>query len=309
MLTGRFAPSPSAPLHLGNLRTALLAWAAARSRGGRFLIRIEDLTTSAGDERTAAVAADQLADLAAVGITHDGEVVRQSERRHLYDAAIARLVDAGLTYPCYCTRREIRDAAVAPHGPDPDGAYPGTCRHLSATARHALERDGRRPALRLRADGARVTVTDEMVGTLSVVVDDLVLRRADGEVAYNLAVVVDDADQGVTQVVRGDDLWETTPRQVLLQQLLDLPTPEYLHVPLVLAADGRRLSKRDGAVTLADRTELGEDVAEVVGMLAGSAGLAEPGERLDAATVADRFALPRLVRDPWVFRDGRAARA
>lgn len=272
-------------------------------------MRVEDLTTGFDGRVAAEVAAGQLADLDALGLTHDGDVVRQSERRDLYDDAIARLVDAGRTYPCFCTRREIREASSAPHGPHPDGAYPGTCSTLSRSRVRELQREGRRPALRLRADRVEVTATDVLAGPMIAEVDDLVLRRADGQVAYNLAVVVDDAEQGVGQVVRGDDLWETTPRQVLLQQLLDLPTPEYLHVPLVLAADGRRLSKRDGAVTLADRTELGEDVAEVVGMLAGSAGLAEPGERLDAATVADRFALPRLVRDPWVFRDGRAARA
>jgi glutamyl-tRNA synthetase len=299
--TGRFAPSPSAALHLGNLRTALLAWCSARAGDGRFLVRIEDLTTSVGDPRAAAVADGQLRDLAALGLDHDGEVVRQSERHELYAAALARLEGAGLTYPCYCTRREIREASVAPHGPTPGGVYPGTCRDLGAAAQRRLEAGGRRPALRLRAGSAEVAVHDELHGALTSRVDDLVLRRADGEVAYNLAVVVDDAEQGVDQVVRGDDLLETTPRQVLLQRLLDLPTPTYLHVPLVLGPTGERLAKRDGAVTLEDRVRLGEDAADVVGALAASAGLAEPGERLVAAEVADRFDVERLERRPWVL--------
>lgn len=307
MTTGRFAPSPSAPLHLGNLRTALLAWAAARSVGGRFLVRIEDLTTSSGDPAAAAVAAGQLADLEALGLTHDGDVVHQSERRALYDEAIARLIDAGLTYPCFCTRREIREASSAPHGAHTDGEYPGTCATLSEAVVRRLDEAGRRPALRLRAGGVEVTATDVLAGPMTARVDDLVLRRADGQVAYNLAVVVDDAHQGVDQVVRGDDLWETTPRQVLLQHLLGLPTPEYLHVALALGPDGARLAKRDGAVTLQDRLASGEDVASVVGMLAHSAGLAEPGDRLTADEVAQRFDVGLLRREPWVF--GRAGDA
>ncbi len=299
--TGRFAPSPSAPLHLGNLRTALLAWCAARAEDGRFLLRVEDLTTSPTDERAAAIAVDQLSDLATLGITHDGEVVRQSERADLYRAAVDDLVDRGLTYPCFCTRREIRAASVAPHGPAAEGAYPGTCRRLTDSDRLRLEAEGRRPALRLRAEGVEVEVVDRLLGRRTAVVDDLVLRRADGEPAYNLAVVVDDAAQGVDQVVRGDDLWETTPRQVLLQRLLGVATPEYLHVPLVLGPDHQRLSKRDGAVTLADRFALGEDVEAVVGLLAGSAGLARPGERLVADQVVERFDVDRLVRTPWVL--------
>lgn len=147
-----------------------------------------------------------------------------------------------------------------------------------------------------------MSVSDALLGTQEVAVDDLVIRRADGVVAYNLAVVVDDADQEVDQVVRGDDLWETTPRQVLLQQLLGFPTPGYLHVPLVLGPSGERLSKRDGAVTLADRLAAGESVPELLGRLAASAGLAVDGERLAAIDVATRFDAERLVRDPWVFR-------
>jgi glutamyl-tRNA synthetase len=225
-MTGRFAPSPTGDLHLGNLRTALLAWLFARKAGGRFLMRMEDLDTARvrpGAEQR------QLADLRAIGIDWDGPVVRQSERIALYEAAVRRLD----TYPCFCTRAEIREAASAPHGPV--GFYPGTCRELTDAERAQREAAGRPPALRVRADGS---------------VDDFVVRRGDGAFAYNLAVVVDDADMGVEQVVRGDDLAESTPRQIWLGRALGLPVPDYVHVPLVLGPDGARLAKRHGAVTL-----------------------------------------------------------
>ncbi len=295
--TGRFAPSPSGPLHLGNLRTALLAWCFARSEGGTFLVRMEDLTTEASAESEA----EQLESLALLGLCHDGEVVRQSERRGLYDEALDELTGAGLTYPCFCSRREIRDAASAPHGPSPEGSYPGTCAEL--TEREVAERraEGSREALRLRAGSAQVELRDRLRGVHSGVVDDFVLRRGDGVAAYNLAVVVDDAAQQVTQVVRGDDLLETTPRQVLLQQLLGLPTPEYVHVPLVLGADGQRLSKRHGAVTLAERIASGESPRRVLGLLAASVGLAQAGECLEAPEVLRRFDPALLSDEPWIF--------
>jgi glutamyl-tRNA synthetase len=293
---GRFAPSPSGPLHLGNLRTALLAWCAARHDASPFLVRMEDLTT--GAEPVAE--AEQLADLAFLGLDHDGPVLRQSERRIEHHAALDRLTAAGRTYPCWCTRREIAAAAAAPHGPV-DGAYPGTCRDLSPAERRERERSGRAPALRLHAGGAEVEVRDRLHGSIGGVVDDVVLCRADGVPAYNLAVVVDDAEQGIDEVVRGEDLLSVTPTQVHLQQLLGLPTPAYLHVPLVLAPDGRRLAKRDGAVTLTQRRALGETAAQVVGRLAASAGLADQGEELNPVTVAERFDVTRLERRPWVF--------
>ena len=299
MDVGRFAPSPSGPLHLGNLRTAALAWCAARSAGGRYLVRMEDLTTGAA----APAEAGQLADLSALGLDHDGPVVRQSERRDRYDAALARLTAADLTYECFCSRREVREAATAPHGDPTDhtGAYPGTCRRLSAAERAERRAAGRVPALRLRADRRRVTVTDHRCGRQTVPVDDVVVCRADGVAAYHLAVVVDDAAQGVTQVVRGDDLWPSTPVQVLMQQLLGYPTPEYLHVPLVLGPDGRRLAKRHGAVTLADRAALGERPEQVLGALAGSLGWASPGESLDAARLLARYDPASLPDGPTVW--------
>jgi glutamyl-tRNA synthetase len=244
-MTGRFAPSPTGDLHLGNLRTALLAWLFARSGGGRFLMRVEDLDRGrvrpGMEER-------QLADLRAVGVDWDGPVVRQSERLDLYADALARLD----TYECFCTRAEIREAASAPHGALPEGAYPGTCRELSYAERAAFEAAGRRPALRVRAGAASMEVSDQLLGRVSGAVDDFVVRRGDGAFAYNLAVVVDDGEQSVDQVVRGADLLESTPRQVWLARTLGLPEPSYAHVPLVLGPDGARLAKRHGAVTLRD---------------------------------------------------------
>lgn len=298
MTTGRFAPSPTGDLHIGNLRTALLAWLSARSGGGRFLVRMEDLDrvqASVEHERS------QLHDLAALGLDWDGEVVRQSERFHLYEAAIGRLADAGLVYPCYCTRREIREASAAPHdGPLPDGAYPGTCRELTAAERNERELAGRPPALRLRAEVGEVTVEDELLGSITAVVDDVVLRRNDGVPAYNLAVVVDDAAQGVDQVVRGDDLASSTPRQAHLADLLDLSRPRYAHVPLVLAPTGQRLAKRDGAVTLAELAELGVTAVDLLQQLSQSLRLSLPGELVTAADLVDRFEPSLIPRTPWI---------
>jgi glutamyl-tRNA synthetase len=283
--TGRFAPTPSGDLHLGNLRTALLAWCFARHDDGRFLIRVEDLTTGAEPIRSA----EQLEDLSTIGVDHDGPIVVQSDRRDRYEAALARLAAEGRTYRCFCSRRDIREAAAAPHGPSIEGGYPGTCRLLDATEVSRRLAEGRPAATRLRADAAVVRVQDRIVGTVEEPVDDFVVRRADGVAAYNLAVVLDDADQGVDQVVRGDDLVHTTPRQVLLQQLLDLPTPQYVHVPLVYGPDGERLAKRHGAITLRDQLAQGRTPASVVGRLAASFGLADAGEELTAADVLARF--------------------
>jgi glutamyl-tRNA synthetase len=300
--TGRFAPSPTGPLHLGNLRTALLAWLFARSSGGRFLVRMEDLdrVTSSRDHEQR-----QLQDLAALGLDWDGEVVRQSERFHRYDAAIVRLAEQGLVYECFCTRREIREAAAAPHGDGPELAYPGTCRDLTDQERDARRAAGRPPALRLRAGGVVVRVHDRLHGEVEAVVDDVVLRRNDGVPAYNLAVVVDDAAQGVEEVVRGDDLLLSTPRQVHLARLLGLPTPGHAHVPLVLGPDGQRLAKRHGAVTLADQAAAGHDARAVLGQLAGSLGLAAPGERPTASDLVGRFDPGALPRAPWVLDPAR----
>ena len=273
---GRFAPSPSGTLHVGNLRTALLAWLFARSAGARFLVRIEDLDPGRSRDEAAA---GQLADLAAIGLDWDGPVVRQSERTAAYQAALDALDDAGLLYPCFCTRAEIRGATTAPHAGEAAaaGRYPGTCRSLTAAERAERLAAGRPAALRVRAGAAEVTVDDRLHGPVTGVVDDLVVRRNDGAHAYNLAVVVDDAEQGIGEVVRGDDLLDATPSQAWLQRALGLPTPNYAHVPLMLGPDGARLAKRHGAVTLADLARDGMGPERVRATLAVSAGLIAPG--------------------------------
>jgi glutamyl-tRNA synthetase len=295
--TGRFAPSPTGSLHVGNLRTALLAWCFARHGGGRFLLRVEDLQPH---PRSAEFARRQQADLAALGLDWDGPVLRQSDRRDRHDAVLAELEARGLTYPCYCSRREVREAAEAPHGA-PAGAYPGTCRTLDGARRRRLEGEGRRPALRLRGPGAVRRVVDRLHGPVAALVDDLVLRRNDGVPAYNLAVVVDDADQGVDDVVRGDDLLSSTPRQAHLADVLGLPRPTWAHVPLVVGRDGQRLAKRHGAVTLEDLGRAGLHPAAVRSVLAASVGLAEPGEPVTVAEVLERFEPAAVPLEPWVW--------
>lgn len=260
-VTGRFAPSPTGDLHLGNLRTAMAAHASARTQGGRFLIRFEDLDrVTSSRER----ASQQLIDLASVGVTWDETPVFQSERFDVYEDVLTQLTKRELTYECFCSRREIREAAEAPHGAPV--TYPGTCRDLTEAERNE-RRATRPPALRLRSGGVAVGFVDVRFGLVSGHADDVVLRRSDGVPAYNLAVVVDDADQGVTEVVRGEDLLAVTASQVALQHLLGLPTPLYNHVPLMLGGDGERLAKRHGAVTLADMAAQGRSADEVAAML------------------------------------------
>jgi glutamyl-tRNA synthetase len=279
---GRFAPSPTGVLHLGNLRTALLAWLFARSAGARFLLRVEDLDS--GRVRPG-LAEQQLADLAAIGLDWDGEVVAQSSRLALYEDALARLD----TYECFCTRAEIRQSVSAAHGP-PD-RYPGTCRELTPEQRDERRAAGRAPALRVRAGGT-LRFEDRLLGPFEGPVDDFVVRRNDGAFAYNLAVVVDDAAQGVGEVVRGADLVDSTPRQLWLFRALGSAEPSYAHVPLVLGPDGRRLAKRHGDVTLRE-----VDPLDAVAWMGASLGLegATPREMLP------RFDPGRLPRAPTVY--------
>ncbi|GAA2058141.1 tRNA glutamyl-Q(34) synthetase GluQRS [Williamsia deligens] len=292
---GRFAPSPSGDLHVGNLRTALLAWLFARHTGRSFLLRIEDL-----DDRSSSEVADrQVADLTAIGLDFDGDPVVQSQRRSRYDEVIDGLDTAGMTFECFCTRKEILAAPRAPHSPP--GAYPGTCRDLDEGERAERRESGRPPAIRLRSDITEFTVQDELCGTFTGVVDDFVLRRGDGVAAYNLAVVVDDADSGVDQVVRADDLLSSTPRQAYLAQVLGLPVPTYAHVPLVLNTFGTRLAKRDGAVTLTTLASVGVSAERVRAQLAGSLGLGDGSETPDPATLLARFDPSKIPAGPWIL--------
>ncbi|MEJ6013916.1 tRNA glutamyl-Q(34) synthetase GluQRS [Corynebacterium sp. H127] len=276
-MIGRYAPSPSGDLHFGNLRTALLAWLFARVDGGSFLIRVEDVDSG---RSSAESAARQLEDLAAIGLDWDDEVLYQSTRSEAYSAALAALP----TYECFCSRKDIQEASRAPHAIP--GSYPGTCRD------GAVPKPDKAPALRLRSAVSSFTVHDYFVGEYSGDVDDMILRRGDGDWAYNLAVVVDDAYQGVNQVVRGDDLLSSAPRQAYLASLLGLPVPEYVHVPLVLSPAGKRLAKRDGAVTL---REMGIDFA--MHKLAASLGL-KPGSAQELLAQFDPAAVPR---EPVIF--------
>lgn len=311
-MTGRFAPSPTGALHLGNLRTAAIAWMSARSSGADFLVRMEDLDprqSSRVHEET------QLDELRAIGLDWDRIVVRQSERFDRYGDAIDDLRDRGLVYECFCSRREIRAeieaAPLAPHLPA--GSYPGTCRDLDEFTRRRRRESGRPPALRLRTDGETISFRDLVHGRVEAGVDDVVLRRNDGTPAYNLAVVIDDAEQGVTEVVRGDDLLLSTSRHLHLQDLLDLPHPTYAHVPLVLGDDGERLAKRHGAVTLEELDVAGVGPSRVVSWIGASLGLDLPGdsgEPVDLGELSSRFEWASVTDQPCQvpeFASGRDA--
>lgn len=295
-LVGRYAPSPTGALHLGNLRTALIGWALARQGGGRFVLRFEDLDARSREPFRAL----QLTDLAALGIDWDGEPLVQSNCRSRYEEAFAQLKAAGLVYECYCSRRELSQIASAPH--TPPGAYPGYCRGLSpaerARKRKELADIGRGPALRLRSNQETLTFTDAVYGPQTGVVDDFVLRRSDGVLSYNFVCVVDDAYQGVTQVCRGRDLLSSVARQNYLHQLLGSTPPSWVHVPLVLNQTGQRLAKRDGAVTLAELGERGVNNAEILGLLSSSLGFA-PVET--ASQFCQQFDLSKMCREDWRF--------
>jgi glutamyl-tRNA synthetase len=286
---GRYAPSPTGELHLGNLRTAVLAWLFARWTDRQFLLRMEDL--DAGRVRPG-LAEQQVADLTALGLDFDGVPVVQSQRAPAYAAALA--VIANRTYECFCTRRDIANAASAPHGAP--AVYPGTCRGLTEQQR-AERRRSRTPALRLRADGAVQSVYDVLHGMVTGHVDDFVVQRNDGVASYNLAVVVDDAESGVDQVVRGDDLLPSAVNQAYLAGLLGHPAPTYAHVPLAVNAQGRRLAKRDGAVTLSDLAAMGVGPPQVLRLIANSLHLPTPDRLPDLLAFFDPARLPRR---PWV---------
>ena len=266
---GRFAPTPSGRMHLGNVFAALLAWLSVRSRDGEMVLRMEDLDTA----RTSGEYAETLReDLAWLGLDYDRETPAQSQRTEAYDRAFSLLEEKGLLYPCYCTRSQLH-SVNAPHLSDGTYVYPGTCRNLTEAQRAAFSRP---PAWRVMVDDREWVVRDRVQGEYRCVLSrdcgDMVIRRADGVYVYQLAVTVDDGEAGVTEVVRGMDLLSSAPRQMYLQTLLGLPHPEYAHVPMLLAADGRRLSKRDRDLDLGElRKRLKPE--QLIGWLAHAAGL------------------------------------
>jgi glutamyl-tRNA synthetase len=298
VIRGRYAPSPTGDLHLGNLRTALLAWLFARWAGGQFVLRVEDL-----DRPRVRSGATQrmLDDLRWLGIDWDeGPDVGgpyapyvQSERQALYAGYLQRLQDMGLVYPCYCSRAEIARAASAPHE-DEGPRYPRTCRDLSIEQRRQHESNGRRPSLRFRVDDERlVTFYDLLAGRqqqhVQNVIGDFIVRRADGIFAYQFAVVVDDALMHINQVVRGADLLASTARQILLFEALGFPVPTFAHVPLMLDSEGKRLSKRLQSEGLEPLRAAGATPAQIVGQLAAGCGLVKEETEMSIMELAQQY--------------------
>ena len=290
---GRFAPTPSGRMHLGNVFAALLAWVSVRSRGGEMVLRMEDLDTQRTSEEYAQVLRD---DLRWLGLTWDRETPPQSQRGSVYDTYFQRLREMGLLYPCYCTRSQLH-SVNAPHLSDGTYVYPGTCRDLTEEQRSAF---GRSPAWRVRVPDRLWTLEDRVQGVSTWNLDrdcgDMVVRRADGVYVYQLAVTVDDGEAGVTEVVRGMDLLSSAPRQMYLQELWGFPHPEYAHVPMLLAPDGRRLSKRDRDLDLGQLQKF-YSPQQLLGQLACSAGLLEKPEAVSAQELAAVFSWDKIKKE------------
>ncbi len=296
LIRGRYAPSPTGDLHLGNLRTALLAWLFARSAGGQFVLRIEDLDRPRVRPGTSE---RMLSDLRWLGLDWDeGPDIggpyapyTQSERQEIYRSYLQRLADR--VYPCYCSRAEIARAASAPNE-DEGPRYPGTCRNLTQQQRRQHEARNRPPSLRFRADDERIiSFTDLLAGAVKQQVQqtigDFIVCRADGIFAYQFAVVVDDALMRINQIVRGADLLQSTPRQLLLYEALGFPAPTFAHVPLLLDEHGKRFSKRIQSAGLGPLRAAGAAPEQVVGQLAAACGLVEQGEHISASELAHRY--------------------
>ena len=295
---GRFAPTPSGRMHLGNVFAALIAWLSVRSRDGEMVLRMEDLDT----QRTSAEFAETLRDdLRWLGLTWDRETPAQSQRSAVYDKYFKILREKGLLYPCYCTRSQLH-SVNAPHLSDGTYVYPGTCRNLTEGERAAFHRA---PAWRVVVPDRVWTVEDKIQGTyrcnLATECGDMVVRRADGVYVYQLAVTVDDGEAGVTEVVRGMDLLSSAPRQMYLQELFGFPHPEYAHVPMLLAPDGRRLSKRDRDLDLGIlRQRLSREA--LLGVLAFAAGLIDQEVSVSLKELTKEFSWKKLSGD-HIFLD------
>jgi glutamyl-tRNA synthetase len=302
---GRLAPSPTGYAHLGNAWAFLLAWLSVRAQNGRLILRVEDIDP----QRSKPEFIDALLeDMSWLGLDWDegpdvagpAQPYLQSRRKGCYEDALARLDAAGATYPCFCTRRELRNLASAPHVEDIGSPYPGTCRQLDETQRAVLFGAGCRAAVRLRCFGEEVSFTDILRGEermrLADCGGDFALRRSDGVISYQLAVAVDDAAMGITEVVRGRDILYSTPRQIVLQRLLGYATPRYAHIPLLLDNNGERLAKRHQSLTLRGLRQQGVDARRIVGLLSRMAGLNPQEMPVGPGWLLPRFALARLPK-------------
>ena len=293
---GRFAPTPSGRMHLGNIFSALLCWLSARSMGGEVLLRIEDLDTLRCTRENADILKD---DLCWLGLVWDREAPAQSTRSEYYEGIMERLRERGELFPCWCTRGDLKNAPNAPHAADGHPIYPGTCRGLTEEERRVLAAK-KSPLWRLHAPDERIGFTDGNYGyyeeNLARDCGDFILRRADGVFAYQLAVVADDIDAGVTQVVRGRDLLSSTPRQLYLYRLLEAAPPRYWHVPMLTAPDGRRLSKRDEDLDMGLLRQK-HSAEELLGLLAFAAGLLEQKEPCTAQELIPLFDWEQIGKD------------
>ena len=298
---GRFAPTPSGRMHLGNVFAALVAWLSVRHDQGHLVLRMEDLDTQRTSDAFARILRE---DLLWLGLEWDEETQPQSQRSEVYQEYFEKLEAMGLLYPCYCTRSQLH-SVNAPHLSDGTYVYTGTCRNLTPQQRAAF---GRAPAWRVKVDNRLWTVNDRIQGAyrenLSTDCGDFVVRRADGVYVYQLAVTVDDALAGVNQVVRGTDLLSSAPRQMYLQDLLGFPHPEYAHVPMLLAPDGRRLSKRDKDLDLGYLREH-TTPEKLIGVLAASAGLLEQPVPISAKELASIFSFEK-IRGDAIYLDGKS---
>lgn len=306
-IRGRLAPSPTGRLHLGNAWAFLLAWLSARACGGTLVSRLEDIDPERSKDHYAQAIIEDLAWLgldwdAGVGVCSADErgPYRQSERGHVYAAILDRLARQGLTYPCFCSRRELRLLAAAPHIDDVGAPYPGTCRHLSAGQREERLAQGRPACLRLRCPPFPIAFADAVQGPQNFLPEhyggDFALRRSDGVIAYQLAVAVDDALMGITQVVRGRDILPSTPRQIALLEILGYPPPQYVHFPLLLDAEGQRLAKRHHSLTLHALRNMGVPPRRLIGFLGYKAGFQDTVQEVSPAELLPAFDLARLPR-------------
>lgn len=301
-VVGRFAPSPTGVLHLGNARSFLLAWLSVRAQGGELRMRIEDLD---GPRVRAGAEQECLEDLTWLGLDWDGTLVRQSEHQQPYRQALDHLLETGRAYVCTCSRKEVEQAASAPHVGEEGPIYPGTCRERYPDPQAILADQDQAAAIRFHAPPGEVRFHDGFLGPQSIDVardlGDFVIAKRDGQAAYQLAVLIDDVAMGITEVLRGDDLLTSAARQIQLAEALDLQAPQYLHVPLVVGPDGRRLAKRHGDTSLKAFRDAGVAPEEILGWLAASCGLQETAAPLTATAMLPHYDLQALPRQQVVW--------